>query len=347
MITYTSGNILEAKADALVNTVNTVGVMGKGVAYQFKRAFPEIVAPYETACKSGELETGRVFTVKLATLEGPRYVVNFPTKKHWRGKSKIEYIDTGLESLVEEVARLKIKSIAIPPLGCGLGGLAWDDVKSRIEDAFESVDGIDVIVYIPSGKPAARDMKVRTQRPMMTSGKAVLLTLMKRYLLPLMDDSVSLLEIQKLMYFMQETGYDLQLKYEKGTYGPYAVNLRHLLSNMEGHFVLGFGDASEEPGKEIETLPGAFENAERYLSKKPEIERGLSRVVALIDGFETAYGMELLSSVHWVATHEEVPAKTSAEAVQLVHAWNDRKNSSFRREHIEAAWDRLTSLGWI
>lgn len=185
--------------------------------------------------------------------------------------------------------------------------------------------------------------------PKMTAGRAALLGLMRRYMVPLMDDAVTLLELHKLMYFMQESGEPLRLEFVKGRYGPYATNLRHVLNAMEGHFITGFGDATEEPGKVLEPMPEAIDKAENFLKAKAgaATRERFHRVEKLMDGFETAYGLELLSSVHWVATHEKPPARNSNEAVKLIHDWNARKRESFPQAHIDVAWNRLSSHGWF
>jgi len=130
MIQYTKGDLLKADADALVNTVNCVGVMGKGIALQFKMAFPENFIQYYKACQNKDVRIGRMFITKQ--LFKPKYIINFPTKEHWKEESKLEYISRGLIDLKEKIKDLKIKSIAIPPLGAGLGGLNWPDVKNLI-----------------------------------------------------------------------------------------------------------------------------------------------------------------------------------------------------------------------
>jgi len=352
MIKFKRGNLFEAEVEALVNTVNTVGVMGKGIALQFSRQFPEIILPYEAACKDGTLKVGMVQTIKLpllAGMNGPRYVINFPTKQHWKGNSKIEYVETGLQALKSEIEKLGIKSIAIPPLGCGLGGLSWGEVRKCIVDSLGEKNDVEILVFEPAGKPEAKIMKPATATPKMTAGRAALLGLMRRYMVPLMDDAVTLLELHKLTYFMQESGEVLRLDFVKGKYGPYATNLRHVLNAIEGHFLTGFGDASEEPGKVLEPIPGAIEKAENFLKDKSRAATlgRFNRVEKLMEGFETAYGLELLSSVHWVARHEKSPARTPDDAVKLIHEWNDRKRESFPRSHIEVAWTRLVSAGWL
>lgn len=154
MIHLTRGDLLTADVEALVNAVNTVGAMGKGIALQFKQTFPENFKAYESACRSGEFRVGQVLTVPLDRPGHPRYIINFPTKSHWRDKSKLEYIDSGLEALIAEIERLGIRSIALPPLGCGLGGLSWPDVQSRIDRAVSQLESVDVFLYEPAG-PAA------------------------------------------------------------------------------------------------------------------------------------------------------------------------------------------------
>lgn len=149
MLTLKKGNLLDADVEALVNAVNCVGVMGRGIALQFKEAFPANFKAYEAACKRGEVVPGRMFIFATGGLTNPRYIVNFPTKRHWREKSRIEDIDAGLTDLVAEVTRRNIKSIAIPPLGTGLGGLSWTDVRPRIMKAAEKLPDLDVQVFEP------------------------------------------------------------------------------------------------------------------------------------------------------------------------------------------------------
>ena len=173
MIELTQGDILRAEAEALVNTVNCVGVMGRGIALQFKRAFPANFATYAAGCKRDEVQPGRMLVVATGQLTNPRFIVNFPTKRHWKGKSRIEDIDAGLDALIADVKRLGIKSIAVPPLGCGLGGLDWAEIRPRVERAFAALPDVRVLVYEPSGAPDAAAMTRATEPPKMTPGRAV------------------------------------------------------------------------------------------------------------------------------------------------------------------------------
>jgi O-acetyl-ADP-ribose deacetylase (regulator of RNase III) len=344
MLHLTTGDVLQAKAEALVNTVNCVGVMGRGIALQFRKAFPENFKVYEAACARREVRPGRMLTFETGLLTGPRYIINFPTKRHWKGKSRLEDIDSGLEALVREVRERGIKSIAVPPLGCGLGGLDWSDVRPRIMRAFEGLPYMEVFLFEPSGAPAPETMAKRSTSPSMTPGRAVLIELMVRYCEAVLDPFVSLLEIHKLMYLMQEAGEPLRLKFEKGVYGPYAKNLRHVLNELEGHFLTGYGDAADKPELPIELLPNAQEAAAKLLSEHPETQARFDRVARLIHGFETPFGMELLSTVHWVATRES--AATVAEAIQRTHSWNQRKRI-FDDKQIRLGWHVLEEQGWL
>uniref|UniRef100_UPI001F1AEA53 type II toxin-antitoxin system antitoxin DNA ADP-ribosyl glycohydrolase DarG n=1 Tax=Vibrio anguillarum TaxID=55601 RepID=UPI001F1AEA53 len=153
MIEITRGDILRADAEAIVNTVNCVGVMGRGIALQFKKAWPENFKVYAAACKSKDVQPGKMFIFETGQLANPRFIINFPTKRHWRGASRIEDIDSGLSALVNDIQRLGIKSIAIPPLGAGLGGLDWTVVREKIEVAMQPLKDVQVLLYEPSGAP--------------------------------------------------------------------------------------------------------------------------------------------------------------------------------------------------
>lgn len=343
MIELQRGNILKAKADALVNTVNCVGVMGRGIALQFKNAFPSVFKEYAAACKKEQVQLGKVMVHDLNRLESPHYIISFPTKGHWRGKSHLKDIQAGLESLVSEVERLKIESIAIPPLGCGLGGLDWNRVRPMIEAAFAPLQDVRVLVYEPAGAPAAAAMAKNPKKPTMTEGRAALLGLMRRYLIAVMDPSITLLEIHKLMYFMEASGQNLRLQWAKGQYGPYAENLRHVFKRIEGHFVSGYGDGSDNPETQIEPFAQAMSQAEKYLHEHEAVRDRFDRVSELIDGFETPFGMELLSTVHWVVTQEHA---NEQNLVELTHAWGSRKKM-FTDEHITLAHKQLAEQGWV
>lgn len=244
-------------------------------------------------------------------------------------------------ALVEEIRSHSIRSIAIPPLGSGLGGLNWTDVCPRIEAALGEINDLSVLVFEPKDAPAVTKSR---EVPDMTPGRAALVVLMNRYLAGLMDPFVTLLEIHKLMYFLQEAGEGLRLKYAKAPYGPYAENLRHVLNKVEGHLVSGYADGGDAPNKEVELVPGAVADAETFLRDKRETLERFDRVGRLVEGFELPFGMELLATVHWAVKHEN--AKTIEEAMGKVYGWNERKKR-FSPRQIGIAFDTLRAKGWL
>ncbi len=344
MIQHAQGDLLKADVEALVNTVNCVGVAGRGIALQFRKAFPDNFKVYQRACKRQELQPGRLLIHETGGLTPPHFIINFPTKRHWKGKSLLEDIDAGLETLREEILRLKIRSLALPPLGCGLGGLHWSQVRPRIEAVLGDLPDVLILLFSPEGAPPAEEMAREPGTVRMTRGRAGLVGLMRRYLLPAMDPFVSLLEIHKLMYFLQESGEPLRLDFQKGPYGPYAQNLRHVLSRIEGHFIRGYGDAGDQPDKPIELIPEALPLAERTLAECPETRARFDRVSDLIEGLESPYGLELLATVHWVASREG--AGRFDEICQQAYGWNARKQM-FPREHLHLAWQTLIEKRWL
>ena len=344
MIELTQGDILKADTEALVNTVNCVGIMGRGIALQFSKAFPANSRAYEAACRHGEFQPGRMFVFDTHQLTLPKYIINFPTKRHWKGKSRLADIESGLVSLVAEIKRLRIRSIAVPPLGCGLGGLRWNQVRPLIEKALAAVPQVQVQLFEPAAERKPETAVEPARVPKMTPGRAVLVGLMQRYLAGLMEPFVSLLEVHKLMYFVQEAGEPLRLRYKKAPYGPYAENLRQVLSRIEGHLISGFSDGVDDPDKRLIPIPEAINDIDRYLADHPETQSRFDRVVDLVQGFETPFGLELLSTVHWVATREG--AQTGDQAVLSTYAWNQRKRR-FSQDQIRLAREVLLSKGWL
>ncbi len=347
MINIARGNLLTADVDALVNTVNTEGVMGKGIALQFKRAYPRVYEDYRAACEAGRVEIGKMHVVDLGAMGGgPNWVINFPTKGHWKSKSRLQDIRSGLIALAATVQELGIKSIAVPPLGCGHGGLLWADVEPMIREVLDPIAGLRVELYAPTGTPEAAAMPNRTKKPKLTPGAAAIVALMSKYKSAMLDPIVSLLEVHKLMYFLQEAGEPLKLQYAKGKFGPYSPNLRHVLNRIEGHYLSGYGDGQDNPTKPIDFIGDAEDQALDFLAEHFGIQGNMERVAALIDGYEDPYGLELLGSVHWVMMHERAAIESADAAVRFVHEWNDRKAGLMKPEHIKRAWSRLKDHNW-
>ena len=344
MIELKSGDMFSEETEAIVNTVNCVGVMGRGIALQFKKVFPNNFEVYLKACEKGEVQPGRMFVHETGTLVNPKYIINFPTKRHWKGKSKIEDIDTGLDDLIRVLTELDIKSITLPPLGSGLGGLDWEKVKKLIFDKLGRLNKVEIILYEPHAKPFFEKNVKNKDIPKMTPGRAALIELMYRYLGGLLDPFVTLLEIHKLMYFLQVSGENLRLKYNPGPYRPYAENLRHVLNVIEGHFISGYEDGGDQPEKQLKLIPGAYEDASNFLNKHQETRQHFDRVSELVEGFETPFGLELLSTVHWIISNE-IP-QSFDDLTENIYNWSERKKQ-FTTRQIDLALTVLERKNWL
>lgn len=333
------GNLLDSKCEALINTVNCVGVMGKGIALQFKKKWPSNFLKYKKACDLKYMSIGSNLVFDLGFFENnPRYIINFPTKDHWKDNSRLEYIDSGLSDLKRIIEEYKIKSIAVPPLGCGNGGLEWDSVKDLIYKYLHDLD-TEIILYTPYS-PNVYEIPINHTQPQMTISRAVLIKLMTLY--RELEYKLTKLEIQKLCYFAKEVGLAefSKLRFQKHHFGPYADNLRHTLNDMEGHYIRGTGD-NDKAQSEIEILDLGLELAEKVLTENPETLIGIQKVQDIIRGFETPYNMELLSTVHWALKHSDLK---SLEAVtEYVQAWSERKKNLFSEYDIKVAFERLVS----
>lgn len=344
MINYKVGDLFKEDIEAIVNTVNCVGVMGRGIALQFKKAYPDNYKAYSLACRHKEVVPGKMFVFKTGEILNPKFIINFPTKRHWRGKSRIEDIELGLIDLRNVIEKNNIKSIAIPPLGSGLGGLNWNEVKSLIKNALRSLNDVNIIVFEPEGAPNAKVMVKNKEIPKMTPGRAALVGLIARYLAGLLDPFVSLLEIHKLMYFLQESGEPLKLQYNKAPYGPYAKNLRHVLNAIEGHLISGYADGGDKPDKPIELIPGAYEDSKKILETRKDTLKRFQKVSQLVNGFESQFGLELLSTVHWVINKEG--ASSLEDVIKMIHTWSARKKQ-FSNRQITIAVNTLNKNEWI
>lgn len=342
MIKFKTGNIVKDESDAIVNTVNCVGVMGKGLALQFKKAYPDNFTQYKSACNKGGVHLGKMFITQHLDLINTQWVINFPTKNHWKGNSKIDYIELGLIDLVEQIKALKIKSIAIPPLGAGLGGLDWNIVKDKIVESLSGIDNIEVTVYEPKGSPEAKSMLIKTSRPKMTTGRALLIKLLEFYFNK--GYECSKIEAQKLAYFLQESGIDLKLKYEARDFGPYADNLNHVLERIDGHFITGFGDRVNITG--ITLINSSIKEADSFLKNDDFAEECLAKVEELISGYETPLSMEVLATTHWIIKHEHYDSNNYQGIKNFIQKWNKHK-ASWKESYIKKAISRLEFYSWV
>lgn len=350
MIRYTTGNLLDAEVDAVVNTVNTVGVMGKGIALMFKERFPANTEAYTRACKAGEVRTGEVFVTETDELMGPHWIVNFPTKQHWRAKSRIQWITDGLSDLRRFIEQNQVRSIAIPPLGAGNGGLDWSEVKPHIEQALGDLEDVDIIVFEPTSQ--YQNVAKRQGVEKLTPARALIAELVRRYWVLGME--CSLLEIQKLAWFLERAieaeGLDnpLDLRFEANNYGPYADRLRHLLNGLDGSYLKSEKRINDcEPLDTIWFNDAKREKVDLYLkSEATAYLPALERTAALIDGFESPFGMELLASVDWLLVELNVTPDANS-VMEGVRQWPGGKGSAQRKlklfDHskVELALSRL------
>lgn len=340
MIQFLHSNLFEQDVEALVNTVNTVGIMGKGIAFQFSKKYPLNLKLYQNACKSGEIEIGKPLITETGEINGPKYIINFPTKKDWRGNSKLEYIEEGLEKLVEQISEFHIGSIAIPPLGCGNGGLDWKDVKPLMEKMLAPLTDVEIRIIEP-GHLNFSQPKEKQDTPPLTKPRALILTLASRY--GVLGFDLSHLELQKLAYFLKEFGQDdLRLVFVKGHYGPYAANLKHLLAYLEGYYLMGkvqFQDTRPtDPLFLVREKMAEVENfAETGFSE--EEKKRIEQVTQLIEGFESPLGLELLSTVHWAM--KETQSTDPATLETYISNWSPRKKNLMTRPMIETALGRV------
>lgn len=337
MIIFTQGNLLEARVEALVNTVNTVGVMGKGIALMFKERFAENFRRYAAACKAGEVQTGKMFVTQVAELDAPRWIVNFPTKQHWRAPSRMEWVVEGLQDLRRFLLEQQIKSIAIPALGAGNGGLKWSDVRAQIERALGDMD-IDILVFEPGAR--YQNVAKRAGVEQLTPARALIAELVRRYWVLGME--CSLLEIQKLAWFLERSmercnpgDNPLNLRFVAHKYGPYADRLRHLLEGLDGsylHCEKRISDA--DPLDVIWFDDGRKEFVQAYLkSEAKAYVQALEATSALIDGFESPFGMELLATVDWLLAREGIAPTVPALREGLRH-WHGGAEAAARKSRL-------------
>lgn len=334
MISFTNGNILSAQTDALVNSVNTYGVMGKGVALAFKKAYPDNFEFYKKACDEKRFDVGQVLIFPTGKLL-PRYIINFPTKKHWKFPSKMEYIETGLNILVEKIKELNIKSISIPPLGSGNGKLDWKSVKKMIVEKMQSLQVCEIVVYEPGFSP---ETKIAELQPALTQARAMLLYLFYKY--KALDYGITMLVSQKLAYFLQRFGEPLRLRYEKGWYGPYAPNLNKVLESLNGCYIY-YKKNDNSPSNVIKIEMNKQNEVEDYLNKNISVEQKqrLDSVCNLIEGFETPFSLELLATVDFIL--KENPDFTPNEIHENIQNWTQRKKELMKPFHIEVAYNKL------
>lgn len=335
MITYTTGDLFEAQTEAIVNTVNTVGVMGKGIALQFKQRFPGNYLVYKKACDQSLLKIGDLLITESNSLFF-KYIINFPTKEHWRNPSKYEYIEKGLDTLIEEIKKRKIKSIALPPLGAGNGKLEWEKVKEILEEKLKKLPEVEFIIYEPQAHFESRD-NIKKRVKNLTPIRAMLLDSFEHY--NRIEDSLNLLVAQKLAYFLQRIGEPLRLEYSKGWYGPYARILEKVLQTMNGSYLV-YEAQINKPSNQITLVPERRGAIEKQLALLTNTQKEhLNTLKEFTYGFETAFGLELLATVDWIKNQK--PELTFEEVHNEISNWTNRKASLIKLHHVKVAYNHL------
>ena len=326
MIHYKIGNLLESEAEALVNTVNTVGVMGKGIALQFKNMFPTNFKLYANACKNKELKVGQLLvTEEEALLVGKKIIINFPTKTNWRLPSEYQYIESGLAELVKIIKEKQISSIAIPPLGAGNGGLNWSTVKQILEEKLSDID-CDIYIYEPN---TAIQEILKKERVKLTPARAMLLSVL--YELVRNGEFASEFASEKIAYFLQRFGANeaFKLEFRPNFYGPYSGKVKHVLYYLNGSYIIGYSSKDKKPFEEIGLNLGAEIEVNAFLDK-PEnavYKSIVEKTKMFLTGFYSPFGLELLSTIDFIISEKK--ANTEAAIVKELENWSDRKKTLF------------------
>jgi O-acetyl-ADP-ribose deacetylase (regulator of RNase III) len=339
MIQFIEGNLLESKAEALVNTVNTVGVMGKGIALQFKNQYPKNYKLYEKACKAKEIQVGKLFvTEDSSLLEGRKIIINFPTKTDWRKPSEYSYIESGLKDLARIIKEQGIKSVAVPPLGAGNGGLNWNVVKGIIEKYLTGLN-CDIQIYEPN---AIIREAMKKERVKLTPARAMLLSVL--YELVRNGEFVSEFAAEKAAYFLQRFGAKEQFKldFQPNFYGPYSGKVKHVLYYLNGSYITGYSSKDKKPFEELGILFDGEKEINNYLEQTDNIvyKEISDKVKAFLTGFYSTFGLELLSTVDYIMSEKR--AKTIEDVTSNIESWSDRKKSLFSNpKFLEVAVKKL------
>ena len=343
MIQYITGNILDSHAQALVNTVNTMGIMGKGIALQFKKAYPNNYKAYEKASKNANVKVGKMFvTLDSNTTTGERIIINFPTKTNWRKPSEYKYIEDGLENLIEVINDKQIKSIAIPPLGAGNGGLNWEKVKKLIEQKLGHLN-VDIYVYEPTLQIQEHLMKERVK---LTDARALLLYVL--YDLVKNGEYVSEFSSEKICYFLQKFGAKkyFKLEFEPNFYGPYSGKVRFILNAINGSYLMGYSDMNKKPFEPLTLVPDAFETVKNYIEKNSELLVIANKTIVFLRGFYSDFALELLSSIDYISTKENTLDKQTIS--KGLEKWSDRKRTLFSNpKYLEISLRHLQSTNFV
>ncbi|EJF54215.1 putative phosphatase, C-terminal domain of histone macro H2A1 like protein [Saprospira grandis DSM 2844] len=344
MIKEITGDLLDSPAEALVNTVNTVGVMGKGIALQFKKKFPNNFMLYKKACQEGKVVPGKMFiTTEQNLLADSKIIINFPTKTTWKKPSEYQYIQEGLADLKKLIETQHIKSIAIPSLGVGHGGLDWSKVRKMIFAALGNLD-CTIYLYQPNYKLPE---KIKAEKVKLTPARAMLLAIF--YDLIKEGEFVSEFAGEKVAYFLQRLGGQEAFKnliYKPYFYGPYSGKVNHVLHYLNGSYLKGYYSKDKKPFEEIELIMDAEATVLAYLNKPQhkKYKAIVDKTSNFLSGFYSPFGLELLSTIDYICQEQQ---STDLEKVkEALHSWSSRKTKHFSNErYIQLALKQLKNSG--
>jgi len=339
MINFIEGNLLESDAEALVNPVNTVGVMGKGLALQFKDQFPENYKIYLKACKEKKLTVGHLLIHKEESSTGDKkIIINFPTKTTWRAPSEYAYIEEGLKKLAGAIKDQGIKSVAIPALGAGNGGLEWAKVKGLF---IQYLSNIDAAIFIYQPNYTIKEI-VKNEKVQLTPARAMLLAVL--FDLVKNGEFVSEFAAEKIAYFLQRFGGKeiFNLEFAPNFYGPYSGKVKHVLHYLNGSYITGYGGKDKRPFEELGIMMDTESDVLAYLEESASDihKKTVAKTKAFLEGFYSSFGLELLSTIDFIAQ------KNNTKSVDLITSnlanWSNRKNTMFSNpKYIELAIDKL------
>lgn len=347
MIRFTQGNLFDAKAQTLVNTVNCVGVMGKGLAKEFRDRWPEMCRHYQVACRRGELRSGKPFLYRDLGIQ----ILCFPTKDNWKGPSKYEFIEAGLQAIREHYREWEITSLALPALGCGLGGLEWDKVKALMEKILGDLP-IEIEVYEPgpADLKVGRPEKKRVVKPVhITLPLALVGEIIRRarHAMPSHHPLGKLL-VQKFVYFAQLAGAPIRLKFAKYKFGPYDYNLHHMIERLEGLYIRDMSATWSRSDLRILDEAAWLKVIEPLAGEIAEYSKYLDAAVDLLKGWPLPE-VELLATVQygWCELVAGGLEGSPEEVEEYVQQWSQEKRRKFPPERIRGALELLRRSGWL
>ncbi len=337
MIKYKIGNIFESNTEAIVNTVNTVGIMGKGIALGFKKRYPENFKIYAEACKIDGLDIGILLVTETQDLTGKKIIINFPTKKHWRNPSEYEYIEKGAKELVKVIKEREIKSIAIPPLGAGNGGLNWAKVRSILETHILPLrNDCDFIIYEPNNTVKET---LKNERVKLTDARAMLLYML--FNIVENGEFISEFSSEKVCYFLQRFGAKdiFKLKFQQAFYGPYSNKVKRLLSLMNGSYLTGFANMDKRAFEPLSLIMDSKDTVSGYLNERKDLKKLCVNTNEFLTGFYSTFGLELLSTIDFIILRDD--KLDSKHIKEELKKWSSRKSKLFKESHIDIAIEHL------